>query len=779
MKKGKKLLWLLAVALVAALLFLNALPTSAGQNPGHGKSLAEARKALECELSPLAGQGFAGIGHSDAAGQIIVLVEDEETKQRIPRSFDDYDVRTEVTGKIEAFSSQVEEPLTGLSDDRQNEVRPLIGGTGLSACVAKESGLYHYAGTLGMVTYDNKILSNAHIIAMKPGTNEFLSTGTPIIQPASCDGGEWNDRVGELENYIPINFEPDAENYVDAAIGSIDADIDVSPGRQFHDEGGYWIEGYADGSCGDIVRKSGQATGVTTGEIIDTDASIWVRYGDQSAYFVDQILVAQENWSFAARGDSGSAVDKDGSFVGLVFAGSDTIAVVNKAEHVIAALGIAVEPPEGTCGLTVSSTHGGLVTQPGEGMSIYEAGTTVCLVAQADEDYHFTRWTGDVEAVGDVYAAVTGITISDSCSVTANFELKEGRCGLTTASTPGGSVTQPGEGMFIYDSGTTTPLVAAPDEDYQFVEWTGDVDGIADFCAAATSIILNNSCSVRADFELKEGRCSLSVSSTPGGSVVEPGADTHIYEAGEVVSLVAQANEDYQFVKWIGDVDSIGDVCAAATNITMDGSYSVQAIFESWDPEPLVQLALSTAGGGSVGGVREGTLLFPLGTEISLVAEPDEGHRFIGWSGDAQAIANASLASTTITMDKSYSITANFETVGGGCFIATAAYGTPLAGDIQILREFRDDYLLTNPLGRAFVHFYYATSPPIAEVISRHGVLMLMARAMLVPAVVMSTLVVSTSRAQHMAMIVVLALTSAVVAIWATKRQRKDPERTP
>ena len=99
MKKDKKLLLLLAIVFVGALLF-SVIPASAGEDPGRGKSLAEAREALERELSPLAGAGFVGIAHSEAEGEVIVFVEDEQTKQRVPRSFDGYTVRTEITGKI-------------------------------------------------------------------------------------------------------------------------------------------------------------------------------------------------------------------------------------------------------------------------------------------------------------------------------------------------------------------------------------------------------------------------------------------------------------------------------------------------------------------------------------------------------------------------------------------------------------------------------------------------------------------------------------------------------
>jgi hypothetical protein len=58
-----------------------------------------------------------------------------------------------------------------------------------------------------------------------------------------------------------------------------------------------------------------------------------------------------------------------------------------------------------------------------------------------------------------------------------------------------------------------------------------------------------------------------------------------------------------------------------------------------------------------------------------------------------------------------------------GCFIATAAYGTDTARELDILREFRDMALLPNSLGAKFVSFYYRTSPPVANFISHHEVL--------------------------------------------------------
>jgi hypothetical protein len=298
---------------------------------------------------------------------------------------------------------------------------------------------------------------------------------------------------------------------------------------------------------------------------------------------------------------------------------------------------------------------------------------------------------------------------------------------------------------------------------------------IADVNAASTTITMNGHYGIKANFEvIPPSQYNLTVSSTAGGSVAIPGEGTFVYEEGTVVNLVATTDAGYQFVNWSGDVATIANVNAASTTVTMNADHSVKANFEAIPPTQY-SLTISSTTGGSVITPGEGTFAYYEGTVVILAATPDIGYEFVYWSGDVGTIASASAASTTITMDGSYSVKANFSR-SGGCFIATAAYGTPMAEEIQVLRDFRDEYLLTNPAGQALVGLYYRVSPPMAEFITEHPSLKPVVRAGLLPAVAMSTIAVNTTPAEKAAIIGLLVLVAVAVAIWTMRRRGSGPE---
>ena len=71
--------------------------------------------------------------------------------------------------------------------------------------------------------------------------------------------------------------------------------------------------------------------------------------------------------------------------------------------------------------LTILSTAGGSVTNPGAGNFTYAEGEVVNLLAEPEEGFHFVNWTGDVSTIANVNSAITAITTDDSYSIRANF----------------------------------------------------------------------------------------------------------------------------------------------------------------------------------------------------------------------------------------------------------------------------------------------------------------------------------------------------------------------
>jgi hypothetical protein len=116
-------------------------------------------------------------------------------------------------------------------------------------------------------------------------------------------------------------------------------------------------------------------------------------------------------------------------------------------------------------------------------------------------------------------------------------------------------------------------------------------------------------------------------------------------------------------VKWTGsavDAGVVDDPYSPNTRIYIDGDYNLVAHFAV----DAYTLTISSTSGGSVTTPGEGAIEYDPGTQVNVVATPDEHYHFVGWTGsavDADKVANPGSASTTVTVEGDYTLIANFE----------------------------------------------------------------------------------------------------------------------
>ncbi|WP_374089362.1 hypothetical protein [Methylomicrobium lacus] len=214
---------------------------------------------------------------------------------------------------------------------------------------------YCCGGTLGSLiqTGGNKyILSNYHVLRsdIVPGGNSIVATnGDAIVQPglidASCSANK-TQNVAALAGSASL---PDAN--VDAAIAQADSGAVRSDGAIL--EIGTLSASTITASINQAVKKSGRTTGLTRSKVSGLNATISVDYDSECAggvaftkTFTGQILIGNNLSKFLDSGDSGSLMVEDVTTnpraVGLLFAGSSTIAVANPIGEVLGFFGAAM-----------------------------------------------------------------------------------------------------------------------------------------------------------------------------------------------------------------------------------------------------------------------------------------------------------------------------------------------------------------------------------------------------------------------------------------------------
>ncbi|MHC4120774.1 MAG: InlB B-repeat-containing protein, partial [Planctomycetota bacterium] len=138
--------------------------------------------------------------------------------------------------------------------------------------------------------------------------------------------------------------------------------------------------------------------------------------------------------------------------------------------------------------------------------------------AVPDTGYSFTNWSGDLTGSTNP----VDIVMDSDKSITANFAQDQHI--LTISSSTGGSVVDPGEGSFEYDDGTSVPIQAAPDDNYNFVNWTGtavDAGKVANPSAAATAVTVDAAYTLRANFAQQDTDATTLVGLSPADGAIQ------------------------------------------------------------------------------------------------------------------------------------------------------------------------------------------------------------------------------------------------------------------
>ena len=276
---------------------------------------------------------------------IMMLVTTQKAFDAAPKTIDGVPVKVVLTDKIVAMRT------SGGVSHTAKQTPPIKLGTSGGWRYDLANG-YCCAGTLGSlisVGGQKRILSNYHVFEadiVSGGNSRVAATGDYVIQPGLIDVGCNAANAQNVATLVKSSSLPNSN--VDCSSANIITGMVDATGNIL--EIGVPSATTVAASVGQKVKKSGRTTGLTRSAVSGLNATISVSYENECAggtaftkTFTGQILVTNTRSSFLGGGDSGSLMVEDITTnpraVGLLFAGSTSIAVANPIGQVLSFFG--------------------------------------------------------------------------------------------------------------------------------------------------------------------------------------------------------------------------------------------------------------------------------------------------------------------------------------------------------------------------------------------------------------------------------------------------------
>jgi hypothetical protein len=275
-----------------------------------------------------------------------------------------------LVGSTGSAQQSTGKPVKAGTDHKARQARPIALGVSGGNAGDSANG-YCCSGTLGALVQKGGqqfILSNTHVFAgdwVVGGNGKVAAVGDDINQSGLIDVGCQvipGDMVADLSEWARIN----SIDNVDAAIAAVRPG-QVKPSGEIL-EIGTIANTTASPFVGQGVKKSGRTTGFTKSSVSSLNATITVGYtdecagGDYSKSYSGQVIINNRGSRFLAGGDSGSLMVEDVATnpraVGLLYAGSSSVAIANPINDVLSYFGVTMVGGVASAGVSTVSENG-------------------------------------------------------------------------------------------------------------------------------------------------------------------------------------------------------------------------------------------------------------------------------------------------------------------------------------------------------------------------------------------------------------------------------------